>query len=77
MIQRNFINQQHLSDLSKFLTILHTDERGDNENLGRLLILALILIPLVILIVVFGQQIADAAKKAWDDLIKKPVAQPE
>ena len=77
MIQRTFLDQQQLSSFAEFLTILHSDERGDNENLGRLLILALILIPLVILIVVFGQQIADAAKKAWDALIKKPVKQPE
>ena len=39
------------------LMLLNQDERGDNENLGRLLLLALVLIPLIILITVFGQEI--------------------
>ncbi|HNP34693.1 MAG TPA: hypothetical protein PKK10_02465 [Woeseiaceae bacterium] len=59
--------------IGKLMTALHTDERGDNENLGRLLILALILIPLIILIVFFGQQIATEAKAQWDKLFGKPV----
>ena len=63
-----------VSELGEFLMALHKNERGDNENLGRLLILALILIPLVILIVFFGQQIADAARTKWDELVGKPVA---
>jgi hypothetical protein len=77
MNQRSFFSQQHLSDLSEFLTILHSDERGDNENLGRLLILALILIPLVILIVVFGNDIATKAKTAWDSLAGSGVTAPD
>jgi hypothetical protein len=59
--------------IGKTLAALHTDERGDNENLGRLLILALILSPLIILIVFFGQQIATEAKTQWDKLFGKPV----
>jgi hypothetical protein len=69
-------DSDYLSDIASIASALHADERGDNENLGRLLILALIMIPLIILIVFFGQQIADAAKKAWDELIGKPVKAP-
>jgi hypothetical protein len=45
---------------------LHRDERGDNENLGRLLILALVLIPLIILITIFGDAIYAEAQAQWD-----------
>lgn len=76
MNQCSIISQQHLSEIGDFMSALHADERGDNENLGRLLILALILIPLIILIVFFGQNIADAAKKKWDELTGKPVKPP-
>jgi hypothetical protein len=55
---------------------LHEDERGDNENLGRLLILALILIPMVILIAVFGDEIVKKAKAQWDAVVGKEVKQP-
>ena len=52
---------------------LHRDERGDNENLGRMLILALILIPLVILLATFGQEIYTSAQKQWKTVIGKEV----
>lgn len=64
---------QELSRLCNFLTCLHEDERGDNENLGRLLILALVLIPLIILIAIFGQDIVTRARAAWDSMIGKEV----
>ena len=48
---------------------LHQDDRGDNENLGRLLILALVLVPLVVLIALFGQQIFDKATEKWNEVI--------
>jgi hypothetical protein len=48
---------------------LHRDERGDNENLGRLLLQALVLIPLIILITVFGGQIYDEAQAQWEDVM--------
>jgi len=48
---------------------LHRDERGDNENLGRLLLLALVLIPLIILITVFGQEIYEAAQEQWSEVM--------
>ena len=64
-----------LPELCTLLTRLHEDERGDNENLGRLLILALVLIPLIILIAIFGADIAKRARDAWDSLIGKEVKQ--
>ena len=48
--------------------VLHTDERGDNENLGRMLMLALILIPIVILIATMGNTIFEAAEAQWQAL---------
>lgn len=64
-----------LPEFCSLLTRLHEDERGDNENLGRLLILALVLIPLIILIAIFGADIAKRARDAWDSLIGKEVKQ--
>ncbi|HEX5764116.1 MAG TPA: hypothetical protein VFY27_01005 [Woeseiaceae bacterium] len=64
-----------LPEFCNLLTRLHEDERGDNENLGRLLILALVLIPLIILIAIFGADIAKRARDAWDSLIGKEVKQ--
>jgi len=48
---------------------LHQDDRGDNENLGRLLILALVLVPLVVLIAFFGQEIFDTASEKWGEVM--------
>lgn len=62
-----------VAEIARVFSALHSNERGDNENLGRLLILALILIPLIILIAFFGQEIADAAREAWDNVIGEEV----
>ena len=51
------------------LVALHNDERGDNENLGRMLVLALILIPLVVLLAMFGGSIYDQAKCQFNSVI--------
>ncbi|MFK7976735.1 MAG: hypothetical protein AB8C02_11390 [Halioglobus sp.] len=51
------------------LQLFHADQRGDNENLGRLLLLALVLIPLILLIAVFGGEIYEAAQTAWEEVI--------
>lgn len=64
---------RQLSDVKQFLVTLHQNDRGDNENLGRMLILALVLIPLIIVIAVFGQDIVGRAKGAWDAVIGKEV----
>lgn len=51
------------------IQLLHHDQRGDNENLGRLLLLALVLIPLILLIAIFGGEIYEAAQTAWDQVM--------
>lgn len=71
-IFKSMVDRQS-AEIAAMLTALHEDERGDNENLGRLLILALILIPLIILIAFFGQEIATAAKTKWDEVFGNPV----
>ena len=65
--------KDQLNEWFGILKALHEDERGDNENLGRLLLLALVLIPLIILIAFFGQDIFKAAKKKWTEVMKKGV----
>ena len=45
------------------------NERGDNENLGRMLMLALVLIPIVILIATMGDTIFTAANEQWEELL--------
>jgi len=62
-----------LGTIGSLMSALHYDERGDNENLGRMLILALILIPLVILLATFGQEIYDSAEEAWGEVIDAEV----
>ncbi len=47
---------------------LHADDRGDNENLGRMLILALVLVPLVVLIAFFGDEIWKKGECQWDKM---------
>lgn len=64
---------QQATNVEDFFVALHADERGDNENLGRLLILALVLIPLIILIAFFGKDILDRANAAWTAVIGKEV----
>lgn len=64
---------EQVREAEDFLTALHKDERGDNENLGRMLILALVLIPLVIVITVFGNEIVGKAKTIWAQVIGAPV----
>lgn len=68
MIAIEHVGKEHISELAAMMSALHADERGDNENLGRLLVLALILIPLIILIAFFGNDIATAAREKWDEL---------
>lgn len=65
--------KQHISEFASILKALHEDDRGDNENLGRLLLLALVLIPLIILIAIFGQEIFTAAKTKWGEVMGKGV----
>lgn len=60
--------------LLSILTGFHLDERGgERDALGTLLILALIIIPLLLLIIAFGQEIADYAQEKWGEVMGTPV----
>lgn len=59
---------QQATKVEDFFIALHENERGDNENLGRLLILALVLIPLIILIAFFGDEILTKANEKWKEI---------
>ena len=58
--------QSSLVELKSALRSFHQSERGDNENLGRMLVLALILVPIVIVLTVFGTEIVAESKSGWD-----------
>ena len=49
------------------LARLHRDEQGD-EGVNKILIIAMIVVPLVIVLIVFGKDIVDFFKKQWDKL---------
>jgi hypothetical protein len=61
--------QKELAAMGKSLRAFHEDDRGDNENLGRMLVLALILVPIVIVLTVFGNEIVKQAKEIWTKVI--------
>lgn len=67
---------QKLKNMISPLRALHEDERGDNENLGRLLLLALVLIPLILLIAVFGGEIFTKAEEQWAEVMGTTVGAP-
>ncbi len=46
---------------------LHRDEQGD-EGVNKILIIAMIVIPLVIVLIAFGGTIKEFFVKAWEDL---------
>lgn len=50
------------------------DERGgERDTLTTLLLLALVVIPLVLCIIAFGDDILEYASDRWDDLMGSPV----
>jgi hypothetical protein len=57
-----------MSLLKKF----HKDEMGPPE-LSTVLLVAFIVVPLVGLLVFFGQELTDEAKKLWTDLFSDPI----
>ena len=59
--------RRSLKALSNRLAALHRDEQGD-EGVNKILIIALIAIPLVIILLVFGKKIAEWFSEAWDNL---------
>jgi hypothetical protein len=52
---------------------LQNENGGERDTLTTLLILALIIIPLVLVIIFFGTEIKDFAKKAWTDVMGKGI----
>ncbi len=52
------------------LRAFHRDERGD-EGVNKVLIIAMIVVPLVTVLIIFGKEIVTFFKKAWGDLTKK------
>lgn len=48
----------------EFLKRFHRDEQGPPE-MGTVLIVALVVIPLVVVIVLYGKELADLFKRAW------------
>ncbi len=49
------------------LRTFHRDEQGD-EGVNKILIIALIAVPLVIILIIFGKEIVQWFKDAWSDL---------
>ena len=45
----------------------HTDEQGD-EGVNKILIIAMIVVPLVIVLILFGKNIVEFFQKAWEKL---------
>lgn len=61
-------SRQELLQLKNSMQAFHEDEHGDNENLGRMLVLGLILVPIVILLVVYGGNVKDEVARVWGEL---------
>ncbi len=59
-----------------FRRFLADDSGGERDTLTTLLILALIIIPLIVVIIAFGDKIIDYAEQKWDDVMGKPVREP-
>lgn len=54
-------------ELKRALARIHRDERGD-EGVNKVLIIAMIVIPLVIVLIWFGDEIVTFFKGQWDAL---------
>jgi Flp pilus assembly pilin Flp len=53
----------------------HHDETGD-EGVNKILIIAMIAIPLIIALIAFGDKIVEFFKDAWDKLTGKEIDEP-
>ena len=69
ILNRAATARHSLVELKSALREFHENERGDNENLGRMLVLALILVPIVIVLTVFGNEIVTKSKEIWAQVI--------
>jgi Flp pilus assembly pilin Flp len=53
--------------LKRALRRFHTDEQGD-EGVNKILIIAMIVVPLVIVLILFGKNIVQFFQAAWEKL---------
>ena len=62
-------------ELKRALARIHRDERGD-EGVNKVLIIAMIVIPLVIVLIWFGDEIVAFFQAQWDALQGKEIDDP-
>jgi hypothetical protein len=60
---------------TRAVEFLQDENGGERDTLTTLLILALIIIPLVLVIIFFGDKIVDYAKQKWEEVMGHPVKQ--
>ena len=58
---------------SRLANFTADESGGERDTLTTLLILALIIIPLVLVIIFFGNQIIDFAQNAWQEVMGQGV----
>lgn len=51
----------------KAIRQFHSDERGD-EGVNKILIIAMVAIPLIVILIIFGGEIIDFFKGEWTEL---------
>lgn len=61
--------QTYLYLQNRIASFLEAEEGGERDTLTTLLILALIIIPLVLVIIAFGDEIKSFAESAWSDVM--------
>ena len=66
----SFWHKRLRSAIAEFLA---DEEGGERDALGTLLILALIIIPLILVIIFFGNQIVEYSKGKWEEVMGSPV----
>ena len=57
----------------KTFDFLRDESGGERDTLTTLLILALIIIPLVLVIIFFGEEIGDYVKDKWNNVMSESV----
>jgi len=57
-----------LSGVVRRLRALHSNRTGAEEGMNKLLIFAMVALPLLALLIFFGNEIVDFATTMWDDV---------
>ncbi len=65
----------NFTQVKTLLTRLHDDENGDIP-VGPILVIGLVVIPLVIAIMVFGEELVKLFKEKWGDIDKQQTKSP-